>query len=59
MIGSSRIRRPVACTVAYHLRNVFSKLNIASRHQLNQVMTDSSNAEPAPQDPVHRLPGYS
>jgi DNA-binding NarL/FixJ family response regulator len=35
-------------TVAYHLRNVFSKLNIASRHQLTQVMTDSPSAERTP-----------
>ena len=33
-------------TVAYHLRNVFSKLNIASRHQLAAVLPDSSNAPP-------------
>ena len=32
-------------TVAYHLRNVFAKLNIASRHQLAQVMPDGSNAD--------------
>ncbi len=35
-------------TVAYHLRNVFSKLNIASRHQLAAVLPDSSNAPPTP-----------
>ncbi len=33
-------------TVAYHLRNVFSKLHIASRHQLTEVVTDDSNAQP-------------
>jgi Bacterial regulatory proteins, luxR family len=31
-------------TVACHLRNVFSKLNIASRHQLATVLSDSANA---------------
>ena len=29
-------------TVAYHLRNVFAKLNIASRHQLVQAVPDAS-----------------
>jgi DNA-binding CsgD family transcriptional regulator len=38
-------------TVAYHLRNVFAKLNIASRHQLAQAMPDESDAQPAPQRP--------
>jgi DNA-binding CsgD family transcriptional regulator len=33
-------------TVAYHLRNVFSMLNIASRHQLAQAVLDRSNAQP-------------
>ena len=35
-------------TVAYHLRNVFTKLNIASRHQLAAVLPDSSNAPRTP-----------
>ena len=35
-------------TVAYHLRNVFAKLNIASRHQLAQAMPDGSSAQPTP-----------
>jgi DNA-binding CsgD family transcriptional regulator len=35
-------------TVAYHLRNMFAKLNIASRHQLAEIVTDGSNAQPTP-----------
>jgi DNA-binding NarL/FixJ family response regulator len=41
-------------TVAYHLRNVFSKLHIASRHQLTAFVTDRSNAQPTPQGPNAR-----
>ena len=32
-------------TVAYHLRNIFSKLNIASRHQLGAVLPGSANTQ--------------
>jgi DNA-binding NarL/FixJ family response regulator len=38
-------------TVAYHLCNVFSKLNIASRHQLAQIVPNDSNVQPT----QHRL----
>src|SRR3984885_3683823 len=38
-------------TVAYHLRNVFAKLNIASRHQLAQAVPDASSAQPTPPRP--------
>ena len=31
-------------TVAYHLRNIFSKLNIGSRHQLAAVLSGSTDA---------------
>lgn len=36
-------------TVAYHLRNVFSKLQIASPHQLAQFVPGGSDAQPTPQ----------
>ena len=31
-------------TIAYHLRNVFSKVNIASRHELAHVLPDGLNS---------------
>jgi DNA-binding CsgD family transcriptional regulator len=36
-------------TVAYHLRNIFSKLHLASRHQLIHAIPDDSNAQRKPQ----------
>jgi DNA-binding NarL/FixJ family response regulator len=36
-------------TVAYHLRNIFSKLHLASRHQLIHAIPDDSNAQQKPQ----------
>jgi DNA-binding NarL/FixJ family response regulator len=35
-------------TVAYHLRNVFAKLHIASRHQLAEVLGDGATAQRKP-----------
>jgi DNA-binding CsgD family transcriptional regulator len=44
-------------TVAYHLRNVFSKLHIASRYQLTEVVPDGRDASASGRHggPVHRL----
>jgi DNA-binding CsgD family transcriptional regulator len=39
-------------TVAYHLRNVFSKLNIGSRHQLAAALPDGANAPRATGSPA-------
>jgi len=41
-------------TVAYHLRNVFAKLNIASRHQLVQAVPDASMLSGHHGDPGRR-----
>jgi DNA-binding CsgD family transcriptional regulator len=42
-------------TVAYHLRNVFSKLRIVSRHQLTENVSGGSTGQPTPKGTSRRV----